>query len=166
MSHIKKFELFHGLLLAKIFRNNDASLSLVETDIWRSSATHKINDAATVYVKCSNANRQTAKESKTVWAFRFTPSEKRRLQKLQQEKPVYIALVCGQTNANGYGKMQVAFLEPDEIGQCIRLDSNNTQSVTVEVKPKTKLRVYGPNNSTKRLRISRNRLDKWDIPGK
>lgn len=167
MGHIKEFELLHGIVLTKILRTNGATLRLVETDTRQSWAAYKINDSVLVYVKYALTSRETIKENKTVWAFPFQPSEQKKIKELRQDKPVYVTLICGLSDIKAHDKMQVCLLDPDEIEKCISLAARNTQTITVEYKPKASLRAYGPKNSTEKqkLVVSRSKLDEWVIPG-
>jgi hypothetical protein len=165
MSTVKEFHLLHGIVLTKISRNERPSLRLVETDTSNVWAAYILNDAEIVYVKYSLSGRKTKKE-KSAWVFQFTPSELEKVRDLRNKWPVNFALVGGFSPINAK-QMEVCLLHPDEIDQCIDVDSEAGQIITVEVKPKEKLRAYGHKNSDEKnkLRINRNRLDSWKIPG-
>lgn len=167
MAQVKEFELLHGIVLAKILRSEGASLRLVETDTKNAWAAYKINDEVIVYVKYALTKRRTKKEGKLVWSFQFQSADTKKLVQLRAEKPVYTALVCGVTDIKSAKEMQICLLDPEQIDKCIDVNVVVVQTISVEYKPGTSLRAYGPSNAEerKKLVISRGKLDEWKIPG-
>ncbi|MAT45172.1 MAG: hypothetical protein CL609_22825 [Anaerolineaceae bacterium] len=165
MSHVKEFHLMHGIVLTRILRNDSPTLRLVETDKSDAWAMYVLNDAVIVYVKYSICSRITKKEEKTVWSFPFQTSELKKISEKQQTQPVYFALVCGFPAINEAKKMQVCLLEPLDINKCIDFNLEKPQVITVELITRASLRAYGPKNPLKKLVVSRNKLDEWEIPG-
>lgn len=178
MSTVKEFHLLHGIVLTKISRNERPTLRLVETDISNVWAAYILNDAVIIYVKYSLSGRKSKKE-KSAWVFQFSLSELEKIRDLRKERDVYFTLVGGgfssidgkpikaeekQLDAK---QMEVCLLYPNEIDECIDVDSKTGQTITVEVRPGESLRAYGPKNSDDRKKpvISRNRLETWKIPG-
>jgi hypothetical protein len=170
MSQVKEFHLLHGIVLTKVLRNEQPTLRLVETDTANNAwAAYILNDAVIIYVKYSLVGMKRQRAEKISWKFNFQPSELEKIQEMQGKlsAPVHFTLVGGFPSIDDAKQMQVCLLEPSEIDQCIDIASKKTQTITVEVRPRESLRVYGPKNSDKRdkLVISRNRLDEWKIPG-
>lgn len=166
MSTVKDFHLLHGIVLTKISRNERPTLRLVETDISNVWAAYILNDAVIIYVRCSLSGQKRKRTDKAVWYFPFSPPELEKIRELRTQRSVYFTLVGGFSPIDAK-QMEVCLLYPDEIDKCIDVDSDSVQTITVEVRPGESLRAYGAKNSDERVKlvISRNRLDKWKIPG-
>ena len=166
MSQVKDFHLMHGIVLAKISRNERPTLRLVETDVSNVSLAYILNDAVFIYVRYSLSGRVTKKTGKAVWNFPFHPLELAKIRDLREKHPVHFSLVVGFQSMDAK-QMEVCLLHPDEIDECIDVNSKKVQIITVEVRSGESLRAYGPKNSEEKhkLVISRNRLDEWKIPG-
>ena len=169
MAQVKEFELLHGVVLTKLLRTDGAALRLVETDSRKAWSAYRVNNEVNVYVKYRLQNRGTKRAQKLVWSFGFSDDELIKIAELRAAKPVWLALVCGlpEIEAEALKEMQVCLLDPDQIDKCIDLDAGKSQVLTVEYKPGSSLRAYGPQNSEekKKLIVSRNRLDEWIVPG-
>ena len=169
MAQVKEFELLHGVVLTKLLRTDGAALRLVETDLRKAWSAYRVNDEVNIYVKYRLQNRGTKREQKLVWSFVFSHDELNKITELRAAKPVWLALVCGlpEIEVEALKEMQVCLLDPDQIDRCIDLGTGKSQIITVEYKPGTSLRAYGPKNSEekKKLIVSRNRLDEWVVPG-
>lgn len=169
MSQVKEFHLLHGIVLTKISRNDQPTLRLVETDVSNAWATYILNDEVIVYVKYCLSGTKGIRVDKTSWKFSFQPSELIKIHELRnsQTAPIYFTFVGAFPSIDNAKDMQVGLLEPNEIDQCIDIPSEKTQTITMEVRPRESLRIYGYKNSDERekLVISRNRLDEWRIPG-
>lgn len=166
MSHVKVFELMHGIVLTKILRSGGAALRLVETDTQGAWAAYTINDAEIVYVKYALSPRRSRRGEKTTWLFTIQPAELEKIRHLRSTKPVYFALVCGLQEATS-PDMQVCYIPPDKLERCIDIAGTQPQSISVESTPNNSLRAYGPMNSSERdkLVINRNALDNWRPSG-
>lgn len=166
MSQVKEFHLLHGVILTRISRNERPTLRLVETDISNAWAAYILNDAVYIYVRYSLSPRKTQRTGKTVWNIPFHPAELQKIRDLRQRKDLYFTLVVGPASIDAK-QMEVCLLDPENIDDCIDINSSKTQIITVEVRPGSSMRAYGPKNPDERnkLIISRNRLDEWKIPG-
>jgi hypothetical protein len=167
MSQVKEFHLLHGIVLTQVLRNEKPTLRLVETGMTDAWAAYILNDSVIIYVKYSLVGRKTQKAEKTVWSFPFQASELEKIRELRKYQPVYFTLIGGFPSIDDAKLMQVCLLYPDEIDQCMDVNSEKTQTLTVEVKPRESLRTYGAKNPNEKdkLVVSRNRLDEWKIPG-
>jgi hypothetical protein len=165
---VRDFELYHGIALTKIVRNDrPTALRLIETKPSESWSVYRVNDAVNLYVKSSaTPSPLKRKKNSLVWTFVFGTSHLQELQKLRQEKDVYVALICARRKI-GSGPMEVCLIGPDDLVKCIDIESSKQQTIRVMYQPGMSLRAYGPLNSTKRnrLKIHRNALDEWRIPG-
>ena len=167
MSQVKEFHLLHGIVLTKVLRNNNPTLRLVENDTSNAWAAYILNDAIIIYVKYSLAGKKTQRVEKTVWKFPFQPSELGKIKELRKSHPAYLTLVGGFPSIDDAKRMEICVIEPEEIDNCMDVNSDKAQTITVEVRPGESLRAYGPKNSSDRNKIvvSRNRLDALVIPG-
>lgn len=159
---IKKYELMHGAVLTRICRNDQpVALTLIESDDQR--ATYKLNDSILLYMKYSTSPRGNGK---LIWKYTFTSDHIRDLQKHMMENTVYMALVCGCENLENTNDMQICFLESEDIKACLDLSFADQQTITVEAKRNESLRVYGSARDKDKLIVARNRLDRWQVPGR
>lgn len=163
---IKEFHLFHGAVLAKLIRSGKPiSLSMIETkpdDAW---ASYTINMAEEIYIKHSATPRANSRgEGGYSWTFVFSPGHISQLNKIQRERPLNIALVCGHKSIKDE-RMEICFLKPEDVAQVIDFEELASQSVTVRyVNGAKKLRVFQERKVE--VMVSLNELDKWEIPGR
>lgn len=156
---IKRFELMHGAVLAKICRNdNPVALTLIESDGTR--ATYRINDIY-LYIKHSTSPVERVKNGVLTWQYTFTASHLRELSERMNHSGVYLALVCASTDLSE--DMEIAFLSPDEVTTLLDLATPKTQSVRVHVAPRKQMRVYGRDQE---LIVERRRLETWNVPNR
>lgn len=156
---IKRFELMHGAVLAKICRNdNPVALTLIESDGTR--ATYRINDVF-LYIKHSTSPAERVRKEEIVWQYSFAPGHVRELSERMNSGGVYLALVCASTDLTD--DMEIAFLQPDEVQTILDLATHKLQSVRVHVAPRRKLRVHGRDQE---LIVERSRLESWDVPNR
>lgn len=159
---IHKFELMHGAVLTKLCRNDQPiALSLIETRN-EQRAVYWVNDEVVLYIKHSTTPRDTEQRRvSTSWRFTFYPEH---IALIAQYRTVtYLALVCARADQSG----EICLLHPDEIERCLDLNSRETQQwLAVEAEPRQRLRAFGRLNSSEKLVIARDRLDKWQVPGR
>lgn len=159
---IKRFEIFHGIALAKLLRSGKpVSLRMIETrplsEDWR---IYTINIDCDLFVKHrTNRKRGGDKNGNHAWQFSFTPSEISRI--LTKDKQVFVALVCGQMNLQD--GMEICFLKPEQIMEIFPPESDKTFSFTVKAKPSRMLWVVVERKL--RTKVRRNEIEYWDIPG-
>ncbi len=162
---IHKFELMHGAVLTKLCRNDQPiALSLIETrDVHH--AAYWINDAIVVYIKHASRPR-CDRRGQYRWQFTFSAEHIQEITNLARTAKVYLALVCAQPNLEG--PMEICFLEPPEVEQCLELANSQQQWVAVEAEPGRSLRAFGQRNSgdEDKLKVPRARLDRWQVPGR
>lgn len=163
---LRKFLFLHGSVLAQIARKDrPVALTLIETtdDSW---SAYKLNDEALLYIKSSQTPKSLTRTSSYKWQFTFSESHIREIKNFTKQYPLYLALVCAGKSLDDKAR-EVCLLEPNQILKCINLDSEMQQWITVEVIPGSSLRAYGALNARERdkLKISRNKLEEWEIPG-
>ena len=160
---IKDFELYHGIVLTKIVRNdNPVSLRMIETNKDEAWSAYRINDTTFLYIKYRTRPRKTKRPKGLSWVFIFGEDELQQIKNLKKHNPVYLALVCIDKAPNS-----ICLLEPTEIEQCIDLNVKGSQNITVLYQRNKNLRAYGPLNSNDedKLVVPQSRLDKWTVPG-
>jgi len=160
---IKKFELFHGAVLTKLVRNDrPTTLRMVETkgEAW---SVYTVNDEVELFIKVRSTAHELSREKDGLsWQFVFTSEQVEQIRGLYSTKKVAIALVCGRQNIKD--NMQIAFIKPEDgIKNFIDFSVNTSQSVTVKCIPGKRLKVI--TNYKVEKKVSRNALDKWDVPG-
>jgi hypothetical protein len=161
---IKEFELFHGAVLTRLVRSDrPITVTLIETrpeDTW---SVYKIIDSQ-LFIKHSTSPRPLTREiGGYSWTFTFSPDHINQISDLRKEHPTCVALVCGISNIK-QGRMEICFINHDEIPEILELDNPDTQSVTVRYnKGAKKFRVLL--NRKEKLLIYLNAIDRWNIPG-
>lgn len=159
---IREFELFHGVILTKLVRNErPLTLRLIETSSELAWAAYRLNAEITLIIKSSSTPRALKRESGTAWTFTFGTSD---LAQLRAAGPnAYVALACGSKKLDP-ARMEVCFLRPEEIGQLIDASSSSQQALTVKVLPRKQLRVSS-GRVTRELLVPQSALDTWEVPG-
>ena len=159
---VREFELFHGVILTKLVRNDrPLTLRLIETSTELSWAAYKLNAEVTLVMKSSSTPRALKRESGTAWTFNFGPSDLAQLQLAGSNG--YVALACGSKKLDP-GKMEVCFLRPDQVSLLLDTSSSAQQAVTVKALPRKQLRVSS-GRVTKELLVPQNALETWELPG-
>lgn len=161
---IKQFELFHGAVLTKLLRSDrPVTLRMIETRPGEAWAVYTINDEVDLFVKYSiTARKLTRRQGALSWTFVFSPEQISQIRKLQAERDVYAALVCGRKDIKT-GGLQTCLLRPDELEHLLDFNDASQQSLTVRYVPRKKLRVYSGHRVE--LLVAQNALDEWDVPG-
>lgn len=73
---VKLFELFHGIVLTKLVRNDKPlTLRLIETDKDESWIRYEINAEVSLFVKHSYTPKERKREETLAWTFSFTPKD-------------------------------------------------------------------------------------------
>lgn len=166
---INELELFHGAMLAKLFRSDKpVSLRMVEMDFEQSRRAYLVNDTVYIYTKHSKKPHKGTRQPTYTWIFTFSVNHVNDLQRLKNNgKDVYLALVCGQPEVNSKDPIEICFLGWDQIQMC--LDENNheiQQNISVKFKRGLSFRVWGTNKSIKDpILVNQNALSDWDVPG-
>lgn len=156
---IREFELWHGAVLTKICRN-DKPLRLTLIEASDSRAAYSINSEVILYIKYSVTPSSTRRGKKT-WQFTFQADHINDLAHLRDQAEVYMALVCGGEDR------EICLLYPHEITDCIDLKDESTQWLRVELEAQKSLRAYGSiTGEDDKLVIERNRVEKWQVPGR
>lgn len=161
---IDDFELMHGAVITKICRNDrPIALTLIESRD-KHRAAYWLNDLV-LYIKYCTTPRKS-RGGKTSWRFTFQPEHIADLVDYSEQTEVYLALVCGHHKLNE--RMEICLLYPDEVTQCLDFSLMDTQWIAVEEEPRKRLRAFGPlnNREDSKLIIERNRVDKWEVPGR
>ena len=160
---IKEIELMHGVVLAKLCRNDrPVTLRLIETrDDLRSA--YWLNGVVVLYMKHSVAPQKLKRGDRERWQFTFTPSHLADLADLVKEADVYLALICGQSDFKG--TLEIALLDPDQWQKCLDLTSSGQQWLAVQAEPRKGLRVSGSCSGDDRIIVAKNKLQTWIVPG-
>jgi hypothetical protein len=158
---IKQFEVFHGMALTKLIRSEKpVSVSLIETrptsEDWR---IYGICDADLFVKHRASSTSLSRGKGGHSWQFIFSSTEIARIHK--EGNPVFVALICGQSNIKN--EMEICFLEPDQIEQIFPLD-DRAFSFTVRSKPGNKLWVIVDRKV--KVKVARDAIEQWDIPGR
>lgn len=166
MADVSQFELFHGIVLTKLVRNDaPVTLRLIETNTNDAWAAYRINAAVIVYTKVRTTGYELLREDGGCsFQFVFLPGELAALRRLAQDSAVYVVLVCGNRDLSKTDQMHVCMIEPAELEQLIDVSSADQQNILVKHLPRRKFRVTG-SNSDKELLIAHRRLDDWQVPG-
>lgn len=166
---VQEMELFHGAVLAKLFRSDKpVSLRMVEMDFKQSRRAYLVNDEAYIYIKHSKVPRLSKKEFTRTWNFSFSPDHINDFLDLHSNsKDVFLALVCGQAIIDKDQTIEICFLNWSQIWSCIDVTkANEQQYVTVKFQKGYSFRVWGTNLPiSKPILISQNALSDWTVPG-
>lgn len=166
---VSEVELFHGAMLAKLFRSDKpVSLRMIEMDFEQSSRAYLVNDAAYIYTKHSKKPRKGTRHPTYTWIFTFRKNHIEDLQRfLQKGKDVYLALVCGQLEVNGKDPIEICFLDWDQIWRCLEKNSDEVQqTLSVKLMRGKSFRVWGAKNSLKKaILVNQSALSDWNVPG-
>jgi len=166
---VQEMELFHGAVLAKLFRSDKpVSLRMVEMDFEQSRRAYLVNDIAYIYIKHSKRSYKGTRETSYRWTFTFQPNHVEDLKRLKNnKKDVYLALVCGQSVINSSDPIEICFMDWDQIWKCLDINNKKVQqTLCVKCKRGYSFRVWGTlNSSTKAININQNALSDWEVPG-
>lgn len=165
MAAVSQYHFLHGAVLAKIVRKDrPLALTLIETN-QESWATYKLNDESVLYIKSCQRPRMLNNGAIKCF-FTFHRKHIDELIELRKNNKLYIALVCAG-DVDDVTVREIAFLEDYELDRCLDYKHNGSQNITVEIIQGNKLRVFSSINSSDRnkLKIERNRLDEWILPG-
>jgi len=165
---IKVIELFHGVVFAKLLRSDrPISLKMFEFNADKSSAAYIVNDEVALYVKHSKSPKlRQRKGYDRAWLLGFSPKHLREIRQFSNNRTIRMVLVCGDDKLENAKSMQVCFLEPNEITECMDCSASKTQTINVTNVKRGKLRVWGSKNSYEHpLLIEKYRLELWDVPG-
>lgn len=161
---VKEFELYHGVVLAKVLRSEKpVALRLIETRSGENWSTYTLNDAVDLLVSYSKTPRPVSRQGGgTSWTFVFNRNQLRQMNPEGRGRPVWVALVCARKSLAD-GEMQVCLLDPEQLRDTVSF-TEVQQSLTVR-KPrgKGKLRVFKDRHE--RFLVAQSRLDKWEVPG-
>ena len=167
MADVREFELFHGIVLTKLVRNDRPTvLRLIETNPREAWAAYTVNNEVTLYVKYRTGSHNLSRgEGGESWTFVFSPTELAKIRSMAPETEVYLALVCGKKQiGSGDCGMHVCLLKPDQRRNLIDMKASTQQTVSVKCIPGKSLRATG-STSREELIVQRNALDKWVVPG-
>lgn len=167
MADVREFELFHGIVLTKLVRNDRPTvLRLIETNPREAWAAYTVNNEVTLYVKYRTGFRTLSHgEGGEAWTFVFSESDLAKIRGMAPETQVYVALVCGRREIRGGDcGMHVCLLAPDERRRLIDMEASSQQTISVKCVRGKSLRATG-SLSKKELVVKRSALDKWIVPG-
>lgn len=165
MASVKQFELFHGLVLAKILREKrPTTLSMIKTNIQEEWSTYEVDidgvDTSNVrlFFKHSTKSKPLKKTGAESWNFNFTSGQLNQL----REKKHRIVLVCGFQDVKSAKDMQICFPGPEQIETLLDLSSsdNVTRTVAVQAEKGKKLRAFS-NRTNDKFTVGRNALSNW-----
>lgn len=166
---INELELFHGAMLAKLFRSDKpVSLRMVEMDFEQSRRAYLVNDAVYIYTKHSKKPRKGTRKPTYTWTFTFSANHIKDLLRLKENgKDIYLALVCGQTEVNSRDPIEICFLDWNQIWMCLENDNHKVQQgLSVKFQRGYSFRVWGKNKSSNDpILVNQNALSDWDVPG-
>lgn len=166
---IKEMELFHGAVLAKLFRSDKpVSLRMVEMDFEQSRRAYLVNDMAYIYIKHGKNPRKSKRLPLFTWIFSFSNNHIEDLKKLRgNKKDVYLALVCGQESISSPDPAEICFLDWDQIWKCLDSEKlNEQQFITVKYQKSHSFRVWGiKNTSIDPILVNQDSLVDWEVPG-
>ena len=158
---IKQFEIFHGIALTKLLRSEKPiSVSLIEirpTEDWQ---VYGIIDVDLFVKHRTGSISLVRRKGGHSWQFTFSPNEICRINK--KDRPVYVALICGQQTIQD--EMEICFLKPEQVKKIFPSNSEKPFSLTVRSEPGNSLRVV-LDRKVKDI-ISRSAIEKWEIPGR
>ncbi len=169
MSSVKQFELFHGLVLAKIQREKrPTTLSMIKTSTQEEWSTYEVSiDGAEIYntplfFKHSSKSKPLKKTGAESWTFNFTSGQLKQL----REKKHRIVLICGFQNIKSAKDMQICFPAPEQVEALLDLSSpdNVTRTVRVQAEKNKKLRVFS-NRTNDTFTVGRKDFSIW-VDGK
>ena len=159
---IKHFEIFHGIALTKLLRSEKpVSVSLIETKPAEDWQVYGVIDVDLFVKHRAGSTSLVRKKGGHSWQFSFSPREISRISQ-KDNRPVYVALVCGQSNIQE--EMEICFLKPEQAEKIFPLDSNKPFSLTVRSEPHHRLAVI-VDRKVKDI-IPRNAIETWEIPGR
>jgi len=157
---VKQFEIFHGIALTKLLRSEKpVSVRLIETRPTEDWQVYGIIDVDLFVKHRASSNSLIRKKGGYSWQFVFSPKEISRINK--KDKPIYMALICGQTSIQE--EMEICFLKPEQVKGIFPSDENKAFSLTVKSEPGNRLRVIV--NRRVKVIVPRNAIEKWVIPG-
>lgn len=166
---ISELELFHGAMLAKLFRSDKpVSLRMVEMDFEQSRRAYLVNDMAYIYTKHCKKPRKGTRQPTYTWLFTFSKNHVEDLQRLKGNgKDVYLALVCGQLEVNKNDPIEICFLDWSQIWRCLEKNNHESQqTISVKLMRGKSFRVWGSKNPLeKAILVNQNALSDWDVPG-
>lgn len=166
---IKEFEMFHGVVLAKLFRSDKpVSLRMVEMDIEQSRRAYLVNDIAYIYIKHAKSPRKASRQPTFTWTFSFSPEHMEDLLKLKaNQKDLYLALVCGQATVNSVDPSEICFLDWSQIWICLDVGAvDRQQNISVQFQKGRSFRVWGTKNSSvNAFLVNQDTLTNWNVPG-
>ena len=138
MADVREFELFHGIVLTKLLRNEKpTTLRMIETNPQQAWAAYEINDEVTLYVKYRSGPHTLSRgQGGQSWTFAFSLSELEKIRALEDDKQVYLALVCAKKSiTSGDCGMRTCLLDPDKLHRAIDVTSGGQQTITVKCMP-------------------------------
>lgn len=159
---VKLFELFHGIVLTKLVRNDKPmTLRLIETDVKESWSQYQINAEISLFVKHSYTPKERKRERASAWSFSFTPKDIEQIREANGK--AFVALVCGAKTVN-VKEMDVCLLTPDQIAQLLNLEDKKMQPILVKAPNRKQLRVSS-SRVEKEILVPQNAFDEWEVPG-
>jgi len=168
MADVSDFELYHGIALTKLVRNDEpVTLRLIETDPRKAWAAYILNDEVAMYAKYRTSPYALKRvEGGRVWNFQFGSDELTKIQKLKDRRSVYLTLICGRREIKGSDvSMHTCLVRPDEVSDLIEISSPDSQNIKVKYLPGKYFRVSGSKTDRDEVKIPRSRLGKWQVPG-
>ena len=161
---VHEFELFHGIVLTKLVRSDrPITLRMIETRPAEAWSAYTLNNEVDLFIKHSTTPRTVARGGGgKSWTFVFGVEQLHQMALSTSKREVYVALVGGDREVKTRD-MQVCLLRPAELRNLIDLTSDSPQTLTVRYAPGKRLRLL--KERKEKLRIPKNRLDTWDVPG-
>lgn len=163
---IKDFEYYHGVILVKVMKEPEkiTTLRLLEKNSTEEWAVYRVNDKIILFTKYSTSPETSKKDpNRYSWKFRFNDKELNKMKSLLNEGEFFLALVCSQKE-KGNEPAEICLMDAKEVSNCITIDTEYPQHISVAYLPGKSLRVLG-SKAKKEIVIARNRLDTLQIPG-
>ncbi len=155
---MQDFDLFHGLLLARMARAAPGrSLHLAEVEPAEAWTSLTLDGRLGVVIRHRPLPRKLRRKDGGIsWRFAFTAEQMVRLRRLGGAAPVALALVCGRRAA---GRAEACLLAPREVGVVLDTVSFLAQGLTVLALPRKELWVSARGRT--RLKVPRRSVADW-----
>ena len=158
---IKDFELYHGVVLTKIARQDkNLTLRMIETQPKSAWALYRVDDKANLLIKHSKSPHSDDYGRK--WQFTFSEGQMEQLDLGETSSSgTHVALVCGHGRPDGDQQPTgVCLLKPGELAELLEAGGTGQQAISVSLRKGESYRVrsYWQSGATK---VRQNRLEKW-----
>ena len=161
---IKKLEMFHGAVLARLVRSErPTTLRMIETNLREAPSTYKVNDSVSLFVAYRNLRYRGKSKDKQSWTFQF---QRDVLDYLAMEK-CHAVLVCGVGELQGIPDAEMCLLNPAQLVSLYGLadiGADDSRSVTIRRESNRRLRVKSQQLGEQVL-VPRSAIENWIIPG-